>query len=184
MRAHHVGGEGVLDHRVERDVTGAVDDDVEAGGQLGQRIEVALEHLNPGEQRVGATRLRLRGREGRLGEQASDPLGAGLPGLGPHEQHRNRLGQVGQHPLQQRLTDESGDAGQQDAAAAQPFAQPHLTPSGPCWGLASSVRSPTDPDDPTIPPSDSVPSGQHRAVKDPSSPVHRPVRPPTGAARS
>ena len=87
--ADHVGGEALVDRRVERDVAGAVHDGVDVGRQRRDVGQVALDDRDPG----GHQRLDAAGGlddvgEDRLLEQLGDAVGAGGRALGPH-QHRH-----------------------------------------------------------------------------------------------
>jgi len=125
VRAHDVGAERVLDGWVEGDVAGAVHDDVEVRGQVGQVAEVALHHLDQVGERLHAAGPLGRGGERRLAQQGGDPVTAGLSRLGPHQRHRAHAGQVGEQPLQQGFTDEAGHPGDEDAPAVQLVPQSH-----------------------------------------------------------
>jgi hypothetical protein len=86
--ADDVGGEPLVDRRVERHVAGAVHDRVEVGGQAGTSARSPSHHRDPvGQQPVDTARgLHDLGEHGLL-QQLPDPLSPGDRPLGA-DQHR------------------------------------------------------------------------------------------------
>ena len=125
LGAEHVGGEGLVDGRIERHVPGAVHHDVDVTRQHRHVRQVALDHVD------AAVQQRLRS-PGGLPDTAEDVLldhgDHPVPGPGgalPADQHRRRgVGQLGEDLPEQLLADEAGDAGHQDLLAGQQVTQP------------------------------------------------------------
>ena len=120
-RAVHVGGEAVIDGRVEGHLAGAVDDDVEVIGQRRHVVEVALEHGDVVvEQRAQVVAAALaQPRECRPGQHVLDPVAGGQRAARAHEQRDRRVRQVMQQALEQGLADEASGSGDQDSLAGE-----------------------------------------------------------------
>ncbi len=120
-----IGRESLVDRRVEGDLAGAVNDQVQVRRQLRHRGQIALDDVDPGQQVVDG-RASAQLLEGRLGEQTTQPVATALPGTRADQYQQPGVGQVAQQPLEQGLADEPGDAGDQQPLARQPLPQHHL----------------------------------------------------------
>ncbi len=143
LDAAQVGGEAGVDRGVEGHLAGAVDHGVQIRRQVRHAGQVALDHAHvlvdePGQ--IRAEPLPQRG-ERRLVEQADDSVTGGQAAERPHEHEDLRFGNVGEQPLEQGLTDEAGDPGQQHASTREPRAHTHSAVVQP----TSSDRRPAYP---------------------------------------
>jgi hypothetical protein len=125
LRPEHVGGEPLVQRRVERDGPGAVDHHVRLGRHGRHRREVTLQAPDPfGDQgvqrRLAAQPLAQRPERG-LAHQVAEALGPGPPAAGTDDGEDAGVGEVGQDPLQQRLADEAGDPREQQGATGEPL---------------------------------------------------------------
>ena len=129
--ADDVGGEPLVDRRVERHVAGAVHDRVDVGRQLGYVGQVALDHRDAGRQhRLDAARRLDELGEDRLLEQLGDPVRAADRPLGPDQHRHPHVGHLAEQQVQQRLAHEAGDAGQQHVLTREPLRDRSLRPHG------------------------------------------------------
>ena len=119
-RAVDVGGEPLVDRRVERHLSGAVDDDVEVTGQRRDVGEVTLEDGDPGPDEgvdPGLAELVPQPRVGRALQLLGDAVLRRHAGTAAHQDDDGGIRQVVQQALEQRLADEAGGSGQQDPPA-------------------------------------------------------------------
>ena len=101
--------------------------------------EVAVDDLDPlveePQERIVGAEARAERIERRLPRQVVDPLDRGGARLRPDEQHDPRLREVGEEAFEDHLTEESGDAREEDALAGEPvhdrlrLRAPGLSPS-------------------------------------------------------
>ncbi len=127
-QATEIGREALVDRGIEGDLPGAMHDQVQIGGQLRDCRQVALDHIDAGQQILDGRALAQLGECG-LGQQPAEPVATALTGTRPDQHQQPGLGKVAQQALEQRLSDETGDAGDQQPLACQPLPQHHLNVS-------------------------------------------------------
>lgn len=129
QRAGHVGAKALVDRRVEADLTSAVHDHVDACGQRAERpTQLSFDDVQPAaQQRVdgrNAVASAQRGK-GRLAQQVRDPGCGAVPRpAADHDRHPG-VGQVCEHPLEQRLPDEAGRPRDEHVRTRQTIGQSH-----------------------------------------------------------
>ena len=121
--AEQVGLEPLVDRRVERDRRGGVDGDVDVAGELGHAArEVAVHDRDPlvqeGAQSVLADPPAQHVERG-LAEQVLHASARRRTRLRADQQDDPALGHVAEQPLEDHLSEEAGDAGQQDRLARE-----------------------------------------------------------------
>ncbi|MPM18122.1 hypothetical protein SDC9_64528 [bioreactor metagenome] len=122
--ADGVGGERLVDRRVEGDVTGAVQHHVQVARQRGDVRQVALDHLDPGVDELGLAAGRCdQGPEDRLADQGDHPVTGRGGALAADQDGRGGVGQLGEDLPEQLLPDEAGRTGHHDLLARQQVTQ-------------------------------------------------------------
>ncbi len=117
--------EPLVDRRVERDLAGAVDHQIQVGGQFGDAARSPSTTSTRASSSSTVARLAqlLRRPAWRAGGPAGRVRSA--PDRGRISTQELGVRKIAQQALEQRLSDEAGDAGDQQALARQPLAQRH-----------------------------------------------------------